>query len=98
MKRSRRKFSSAFKAKVAIEAIKERHTLSELAERFELHPNQISAWKKEFLSKANEVFDKTSVKQEEPDVDVDRLYSKIGQLEVERDFLIKSLRKLDLLK
>lgn len=98
MKRSRRKFSSAFKAKVAIEAIKERHTLSELAERFELHPNQISAWKKEFLSKAGEVFDKSSDKQDEPSIDVDKLYSKIGQLEVERDFLKKSLRKLDLLK
>ena len=98
MKRSRRTFSSAFKAKVAIEAIKERYTLSELAQRFELHPNQISAWKKEFLSKADGVFDKAADKQEEPQVDVDKLYSKIGQLEVERDFLKKSLRKLDLLK
>ena len=98
MKRSRRKFTSAFKAKVAIEAIKERYTLSELAQRFDVHPNQISAWKKEFLSKADGVFEKGSDKQEEAAVDVDKLYSKIGQLEVERDFLKKSLRRLDLLK
>lgn len=50
MGRTRRKFSSAFKAKVALEALKERKTLSELSKEFELHPNQISQWKKEFLA------------------------------------------------
>lgn len=98
MKRSRRKFTSAFKAKVAIEALKERYTLSELAQRYELHPNQISAWKKEFLSKAEGVFDGPKKSDQEEEIDVEKLYSKIGQLEVERDFLKKSLRKLDLLK
>lgn len=99
MKRTRRKFSPEFKAKVALEAIKERYTLSELAIKFELHPNQISQWKREFLENATQVFTNgKSSKEEEPLIDVDKLYSKIGQLEIERDFLKKSLRKLDLLK
>lgn len=99
MKRTRRKFTAEFKTRVAIEAIKERYTLSELATKFDLHPNQISQWKKEFLSNATKAFGKeNSSKVEEPSVDVDKLYCKIGQLEVERDFLKKSLKKLDLLK
>lgn len=52
MKRTKRKFSAAFKAKVAIEALKERQTLAQLAEKFELHSNQISLWKQEFLANA----------------------------------------------
>jgi transposase len=95
MKRTRRKFSVAFKTKVAIEAIKERQTLSELAKRFDLHPNQISQWKQELLSNAEAAFSKKSKEKEEPQVDTDRLYRKIGQLEMERDFLKKSLDKLD---
>lgn len=95
MKRTRRKFSAAFKAKVAIEALKERQTLAQLAERFELHPNQISQWKQEFLAKADAVFDHSKGNDESKEVDVNQLYTKIGQLEMERDFLKKSLDKLD---
>jgi transposase-like protein len=58
MKKSRRKFSSQFKAKVAIEALKERETLAELAKRYEIHPNQISQWKREFLDNADKAFAK----------------------------------------
>lgn len=95
MKRKRRKFSAAFKAKVAIEALKERQTLSELAERFELHPNQISQWKLAFLENSESVFDQGKPKKDKPEVNLDQLYAKIGQLEMERDFLKKSLAKLD---
>jgi transposase len=98
MRKTRRKFTSEFKTKVAIEAIKERYTLSELAKRFELHPNQISMWKHEFLEKSTSVFDKKNKKSTEDIVDLEKLYSKIGKLEMERDFLKKNLTKLNLLK
>ena len=94
MKRTRRKFSSEFKAKVAIEALKERSTLSELAIKFELHPNQISQWKQEFLENSSSIFESSEVKSDQKEIDTDKLYSKIGQLEMERDFLKKSLNKL----
>ena len=57
MKKSRRKFDPAFKASVAIQALKEREILSELALRFDLHPTQISQWKQEFLENSASVFD-----------------------------------------
>ena len=98
MKNTRRKFTAEFKTKVPIEAIKERQSLSELAERFELHPNQISQWNGEFMENATLVFSKGKDEEQEPKVDVDKLYSKIGQLEIERDFLKKSLHKLDRMK
>ena len=97
MRKTRRKFTSEFKSKVAIEALKERYSLSELAERCELHPNQISHWKQEFLEKSKDIFDKKPSKSKEDQLDLDTLYAKIGQLEVERDYLKKNLKKLDLL-
>lgn len=97
MRKNRRKFTSEFKSKVALEALKERYSLSELAERFELHPNQISQWKQEFLEKSKDVFDKKSSNPKEEHVDLGKLYAKIGQLEMERDYLKKNLKKLDLL-
>jgi len=95
MKTNRRKFSGAFKAQVAIEALKERETLSELSKKFEVHPQMISKWKHEFIERAAEIFETKSPEQQEK-VDVDKLYAKIGQLEVERDFLKKVSRKLGL--
>lgn len=95
MKTSRRKFSGAFKAKVAIEALKERETLSELSKKFEVHPTIISKWKQEFLERAPDVFE-TKAQDQSSSVDVDKLYAKIGQLEMERDFLKKVSKKLGL--
>ena len=92
MKKSRRKFTSAFKAQVAIEALKERESLAELSKRYEVHPTMISKWKMEFLEKSSGVFDKKS--EEESEVDPEKLFAKIGQLELENDFLKKSLNKI----
>lgn len=98
MKQTRRKFDSAFKAKVAIEALRERETLAGLAVKYDLHPNQISQWKQEFLEKSAAVFDqKSPTSSSEPEVDVSKLYAKIGELQMERDFLKKSCVKLGLL-
>jgi len=94
MKKSRRKFSSAFKATVAIEALKERESLAELSKRFEVHANIISKWKKEFIEKSALVFDSRS--EDGSGIDPERLYAKIGQLEIENDFLKKSLKKTGL--
>jgi len=98
MKKTRRKFDSAFKAKVALEAIRERETLSGLAVKYDLHPNQISQWKQKFIEKSASVFDhKLPGSASEPEVDVSKLYAKIGELQMERDFLKKSLTKLGML-
>lgn len=95
MTRSKRKFSGSFKAQVAIEALRERETLSELSKKFEVHPNMISKWKQEFLEKSSSVFEAT-VSTKNDEAEQERLYAKIGQLEMERDFLKKSLKKAGL--
>lgn len=97
MKKTRRKFSSEFKAKVAIEALRERQSLPDLALKFEVHPTQITKWKKDFITNASAAFELSGKEESEEQVDVDQLYSKIGRLEIERDFLKKSLKKTGLL-
>lgn len=92
MKTSRRKFSSKFKTKVVLEALKEQSTLQELSSKYELQSTQISKWKKEFIENASASFD-SKQKKDTKSVETDKLYSKIGQLQVEIDFLKHVLGK-----
>ena len=95
MKGKRRKFSAKFKARVALEAIKERETLSELSKRFEVHQNMISKWKQEFVENSTAAFEKERDRKNADEPDAEKLYAKIGRLELENDFLKKSLGMLD---
>jgi transposase len=93
--KQRRKFTRKFKVKVALDAIKERETLSELANRYSLHPNQIRQWKREFLDNAENAFIGKKEKDQDDRVKPDKLYQKISELEAERDFLEKNLGKTE---
>jgi transposase-like protein len=93
MKAKRRKFTAAFKAQVALAAIQERESLSELSKRFSVHPTVISRWKKEFLERSAEIFE-TQAPDVEFEKEREKLYAKIGQLQVERDWLKKNLNKV----
>ena len=90
---TRRKFTSKFKTKVVLESLKERSTTQELAQKFEITPQQINLWKREFLSSAATVFDK-GVKSKKTEVQEkeERLLKVIGQQKVELDFLKNALR------
>ena len=88
MSQGRRKHSPAFKAKVALEALKGQETVAQLAARYEVHPGQIQAWKKALTEGASGVFSNGNDQQsKKDDTLVARLYQEIGRLKVERDFL-----------
>jgi len=91
MSKLRRKFSSAFKAKVALEALQERETIEFLSKKHDVHPNQILRWKKELTDNSSRVFSSESSKSEKTDKLTDELYRQIGQLKVDNDWLKKKL-------
>lgn len=92
-KRGRRKFKAEFKAKVAIEALRERESIESLSKKYDLHPNQISQWKKEFLEGSHVVFEKGegSRKSGSEEELISELYRQIGQLRVDNEWLKKKL-------
>lgn len=95
-RRARRNHSPAFKAKVALAALIGDKTLAQIAEEFDVHPNQITSWKQQLENRSAELFGKTS----EPElsaVDIKTLHAKIGQLTLENDFLGGALTKAGLL-
>ena len=94
MKRSRRNHSAVFKAKVALAAIKEDQTVAELAQRFAVHPTQVSEWKRQLLERSAAVFE-TAQEKHADGPDLKDLQAKIGQLALENDFLAKALGRMD---
>jgi len=90
---TRRKFTSKFKTKVVLEALKERSSVAELAQKYELHPQQISQWKREFISGAETVFENgKKSKKTEAEEKQEQLLKVIGSQKVEIDFLKNALR------
>jgi transposase len=92
MRRPRRNHSPAFKARVALEALKGEKTTAELAAQYEVHPTQITSWKNELLQRATEMFGGAAAAESAADREkVHELHAKIGELTVERDFLAHAL-------
>ena len=96
--RKRKQYSAGFKAKVALEALKEEKTIAQIASDYEVHPTMVNAWKRELLEKLPGVFEdgRKQKKNTDPAKLTDRLYKQIGQLKVENDFLKEACDKLGL--
>ena len=95
--KKRRKYTSEFKSKVALEALREQQPIHEIAKCYQIHPSQVTKWKKTLQDSASSVFDSTSIQQDDAlkqKFKEDRLYKQIGQLQVEVDFLKYSCDKL----
>ena len=90
-KNKRTRYGSGFKAKVALEALKGEKTMAELADKFSVHPNMITLWKRQAITNMGDIFLKKSERsQKAGDDEIKELHAKIGQLTIERDFLAKA--------
>jgi len=90
--KKRKNHTPGFKTKVVLEALQERETIQELGRKYGIHPNQISTWKTQFLSRAREIFEKGK-SSSDPEKEESELFKKVGQLQMEVDFLKKVLGK-----
>ncbi|MEA1897914.1 MAG: transposase [Bacteroidota bacterium] len=90
--KKRTKHTSGFKTKVVLEALQERETIQEIGKKYNIHPNQISTWKTRFLSEASTVFEK-GYRKDDTEKEKADLFKKVGQLQMEVDFLKKVLGK-----
>ncbi len=91
MRRKRRNHAPGFKAKVALAALSGEGTLAELAERFDVHPNQVKQWKQQLSEQAVDVFGASEESRKLDEADREKVHAKIGQLTLENDFLAKAL-------
>jgi transposase len=91
MRRPRPNRSPAFKARVALDALRGEKTVAELAKQYDVHPNQVTAWKNELLQRAGDVFGGSAAEGDADAEKVRELYAKIGELTVKRDFLAHAL-------
>lgn len=95
MSRKRRNFTAEFKARIALDALSGEHTLSELASKYGVHPNQVSQWKKQAKEGIVASFSgKAQKAQQNDEVRIKELHAKIGQLTVEKDFLQQAFAKI----
>ena len=90
--KKRKTYSAGFKTKVVLEALQERETIQEIGKKYDIHPNQISTWKSQFLSNASEIFE-MGISKNDDEKEKDELFKKVGQLQIENDFLKKVLGK-----
>ena len=94
MSKKIRRFTADFKKRVALEALREQDTVQAIAARYEVHPNQVSTWKRQAMEGLAEIFSRPALKRdEEHEAKVRELHAKIGELTVERDFFLRGLAR-----